>query len=303
MNRLCLIVPTKDHPDILIRFFKSVQRQTVKPDLLMIVDGGDQTIEHLLRGFPDLPFQYLRVYPPGLAKQRNAGIQAVPKDYNLIGFFDDDYVLFEDAIERMMRFWESQKGKVGGASFNTMDSGCLSHKKGLFFRRLFLLSRGQGGDILPSGIGTAQYPCEQTYRSQWLSGGSTVWRREVLEKFSYDEWFAKYGVLDDMDLCWRVNKHYGLYVVAEAKVYHQQLPKNDFMASKITAVNHCYFVSKYPGFSKRKLVWAFLGKILFQLSRFMVSGKTQPLKIAGGYAAGLSFGLRRHIVKVDHHVN
>lgn len=302
-NKLCLIIPTKDHPTILVRFLKSMQRQRVKPDWVMIVDGGDKTVEHLLADFPDLPFQYLRVYPPGLAKQRNAGIKAVPNDFNLIGFFDDDYVLFEDAVEKMLAFWSQKGPKVGGASFNTMDSGCMPHGKNLFLRRLFLLSRGEGGDILSSGIGTAQYPCEKTYRSQWLSGGSTVWRREVLEKFSYDEWFAKYGVLDDLDLCWRVNKHYELYVVADAKVLHQQLPKNDFMASKITVANHFYFVSKYPEFSKQKLMWAYGGKILFQLLGFLRSGKISCLKILGGYLSGLRIGLRRTLVKVDQHVN
>lgn len=302
-NRLCLIIPTKDHPEILVRYLRSVQCQTIKPGLILIVDGGDQTIEHLLPEFPDLNFQYLRVYPPGLSKQRNAGIKAVPASYNLIGFFDDDYILFEDAIEKMLSFWAKQNAKVGGASFNTMDSGCMPSKRGLFFRRMFLLHRGQPGDILPSGIGTAQYPCTETYRSQWLSGGSTVWRREVLEKFSYDEWFAKYGVLDDLDLCWRVNKCYELYVVADAKVFHKQLPKNNFMASKITIANHFYFVSKYPEFSKLKLMWAFMGKILFQLFCFVRTGKTSCIEILRGYLAGLRTGLRRQVVKVDQHVN
>lgn len=302
-NRLCLIIPTKDRPAILARFLKSVQKQTRKPDLLLIVDGGDRTVEGLSGDFPDLPFQYVRVHPPGLSRQRNAGIQAVPPGFDLVGFFDDDYVLFEDAVEKMMAFWSVQGPKVGGVSFNTMDSGCMPAARGLFLRRLFLLSRGASGDILASGIGTAQYPCEKTYRAQWLSGGSTVWRREVLQQFFFDEWFAKYGVLDDMDFCWRVNKQYELYVVAGAKVLHRQLPRNDFVAGKITAVNHCYFVSKHPGFSKAKLAWAFLGKILFQVARFLTQGKTVYLKTAGGYIVGLGYGLRRNIVKVDEHVN
>ncbi|OGQ46299.1 MAG: hypothetical protein A3H42_04585 [Deltaproteobacteria bacterium RIFCSPLOWO2_02_FULL_46_8] len=302
-NPLCLIIPTKDRPQILARFLKSIQKQTVKPGLILIVDGGDQTVDKLLPDFPDLNFQYLRVYPPGLSKQRNAGIKAVPKAFNLMGFFDDDYVLFEDAIEKMTTFWTHQSSKVGGASFNTMNSGCLPSKKGLFLRRLFLLNRGLSGDILFSGIGTAQYPCDKTYRSQWLSGGSTIWRREVLEKFTFDEWFAKYGVLDDLDFCWRVNKQYELYVVANAKVLHQQLPRNELLASKITAVNHCYFVSKYPEFSKLKLMWAFMGKILFQLFCFAKKRDPLSLKIVKGYIAGLNFGLRQKIIKVDGHVN
>ncbi|MBI4125645.1 MAG: glycosyltransferase [Deltaproteobacteria bacterium] len=302
-NRLCLIIPTKDHPEILGRFLESVRRQTVKPGLLLLVDGGDRTIEHLLGRFPDLSFQYLRVYPPGLCKQRNAGIRAVPPEYNLVGFFDDDYVLFDDAIEKMMGFWSRQNGRVGGASFNTMDSGCMPHDRRLFLRRLFGLSRGRGGDILPSGIGTAQYPCEKTYRSQWLSGGSTVWRRPVLAKFSFDEWFAKHGVLDDLDFCWRANKEYELYVVAQARVFHRQLSKREFAAGKITVVNNFYFVSKHPGFSKPKLIWAYLGKILFQLFSFLKTGRTDPLKRAAGYLAGFRCGMGRKIAKFDQHVS
>ena len=76
-NMIAIIVPTKDNPEDLYKLLKSMQGLTVRPDQLIIVDGSDGDIGPVMAQFKDLDIDYLRVRPPGLTRQRNAGIGAV----------------------------------------------------------------------------------------------------------------------------------------------------------------------------------------------------------------------------------
>lgn len=303
-NNLCLIVPTKDHPGLLKRFLGSVRIQTVKPDLVIIVDGGDTPAKDITSGFSDLPLKYLRVRPPGLTRQRNAGIKSVSADINLIAFLDDDIVFYEDAVERMLIFWSDKNGKVGGAAFNIVNHEAMAAERFLFLRKIFYLSNGFYGDILPSGIGTSLFPVKETYQSKWLCGGATVWRKEVLQDFFFDEWLSGYGIVDDLDFSYRVSRHFSLFVVADSRVLHLQIPKrNYFLASKIMVVNHFYFISKNPEFSKAKLLWAYAGKVLLRIYRLVSAGKTSCLQESLGLLVGMILAIQNKLPRINKNVS
>ena len=75
IHRLAYVVPTKDHPDDLRILFNSLEKQTVFPHQLIIVDGSQPDIKYVCDEYPDLPITYERCFPPSLAKQRNAYLQ------------------------------------------------------------------------------------------------------------------------------------------------------------------------------------------------------------------------------------
>src|SRR3954466_11660720 len=100
-NRLAFVVPTRNRPADLRRMLKSVEAQSITPDEVILVDGGDPglTVQDVPAEFPNLHVRYLRVYPPGLSKQRNAGMDAVTPGMTLAGYIDDDIVFEPGAIE------------------------------------------------------------------------------------------------------------------------------------------------------------------------------------------------------------
>src|SRR3546814_19485358 len=61
---------------------------------------------------------------------------------------------------------------------------------------------------------------QQTVATDWLYGGATLFRREVIDRYSYDEWYIGHGILEDLDFSYRVRQQSRLFVVGDARVWH-----------------------------------------------------------------------------------
>ena len=117
---LAYVVPTMNRPEDLGKLLRSLERQTRKPEQIIVVDGSDEdkTVDGLVAQFDSLPLEYVRVFPPSLARQRNAGMAKLRDDIEVAGYLDDDLILDDDATERMAAFWEAAAPDTGGAAFN-----------------------------------------------------------------------------------------------------------------------------------------------------------------------------------------
>src|SRR5690242_10297535 len=119
-ERLAFVVPTRNRRADLWRMLSSIRAGADRPDQIVVVDGGDegQTVEDVESAFPELALEYVREFPPSLARQRNAGMARVSPDISLAGYLDDDLVLTPQAMTAMLGFWQTAGPDVGGASFN-----------------------------------------------------------------------------------------------------------------------------------------------------------------------------------------
>lgn len=299
MHRLAFIVPTKDRREDLERLLNSFHEQTGKPDQVVVVDGGDDTVEDLVASYPDLPLDYVRVYPPGFTKQKNAGASAIAEGITLVGYLDDDIVLEPDAIEAMMRFWESAAEDTGGAGFHITN---MSPKPSTTFTRVFGTHDGRGGAILPSGFNVILWPVARDTEVSWLCGGATVWRREIVEGVEHDEWFAGYGHMDDVDYSCMVNGRWRLWVVADARLAHNERPvppAKEYAFGVYDTVNRYYLVRKYPSrFSMPRFYWATLGKLSGRLLAGLLGDRASMLR-GRGYARGLAKVVRGDLTITD----
>lgn len=263
--RLAYIIPTKDRPNDMRSLLGSLARQTQAPDQLIVVDGSDPVIEPLLAEFSGLSIDYVRVFPPSLATQRNAGVAALRAEIGLVGFLDDDLVLEPDATERMLVFWSTASEKVGGAGFAILNQPVATNNR---MARWFLIDDPQPGRLLSSGFQSQIPPLRELTRTQWLYGGATVWRRSVFQRFCYDDWYRGHGYLEDVDFSHRVSQAYELFIVGDAAVNHYTRPirsSAQFMIGRQQVVNRSYFISKFPKFSKAAFAWAVFGQLLFNL--------------------------------------
>lgn len=295
---LAYVVPTKDRPDDLRKLLASLVVQTRQPRQIIIVDGSDPVIEPVLAEFPGLPLTYVRVFPPSLAKQRNAGMAALRPDITVAGYLDDDLVLEADATERMAAFWRDAGAEVGGAAFCILNQPVASNNK---LTGLFLVDSPLPGRLLPSGFQSQIPPLLTTTAVQWLYGGATLWRRTVIDSFSYDEWYIGHGYLEDVDYSHRVARGHKLFVVGEARCYHYSRPialAREYTLGRQQIVNRAYFVAKLGGFSKAALAWAFFGQALTNLASSLRRRDSAGLRRFAGNMAGLlslALGDRRQI--------
>ncbi len=245
MHKLAIVVPTKDRPDDLRKLLLSITSQTSKPDQLIVVDGSNPDIQHVVADFPWLDIDYVRVYPPSLSQQRNAGMQQLKPDITLAGYLDDDIVLEPLAIDVMLKFWSGAPADIGGAAFNITNA---SPANWVHLKKLFLIDSPRPGRMLSSGFPSTIGFQVSNIDADWLYGGATVWRREIVNSHGYDEWFLGTGFMEDVDFSYTVRKTAQLMVVAGARLAHYShplKPGRDVLLGKWQIVNRMYLVRKH----------------------------------------------------------
>jgi glycosyltransferase involved in cell wall biosynthesis len=259
--RLAYVVPTKDRREDLRKLLITIARQTLQPDQVVVVDASDPPIRDLVDEFPELAITYVREFPPSLARQRNAGMAAIADSITVAGYIDDDIELADNATERMAAFWASAEPEVGGAAFTIVNQP-QPHVLFGILSRFFLLNSSRVGAVLPSGFGAAIFPQESNVRTEWLYGGATMWKREVIAKFSYDEWYLGHGYLEDLDYSYRVSRQYELWLVADAKLWHWPRPiriERNVDMGRQQIVNRLYFVRKMGRFNPVLVTYSLFG--------------------------------------------
>lgn len=304
MEYLTLVVPTKDRPDDLGRMLASLASQTRLPDHVIVVDASNPPVEHVLSDFPRLDLEYVRVFPPSLALQRNAGMARLRKHATLAGYLDDDVVLEPDAVETMLHFWESARRDLGGAGFNIVNNPA---PRFIRIKQFFGIDGNPGGRVLASGFPTTICDVGINLDTDWLYGGATVWRRSVIESFPYDEWFVGTGFMEDVDYSFTVRSRYRLCVVANAKLAHYSRPvrsDRQHLLGVWQIVNRMYIVRKHRdrGLSAIAAVWATLGLILLNSGVALIKADKNYLKRAIGNISGLATVISGRTRQFDGHL-
>lgn len=288
-HRIAIVVPTKDRPVDLRRMLASLSGQKRCPDQVIVVDGSEQPIEDVVRAFPRLSVEYVRCFPPSLARQRNAGMAKLQGDISLAGYLDDDVVLEADAIANMLEYWSAAGAQVGGAAFNITNN---PRPGGLLLKEFFGIDARQPGKVMRSGFPSSIPRQAERIETDWLYGGATVWRREVIDSFPYDEWFIGTGFMEDIDYSFNVRSRFSLVLVADARLAHYSRPvrpDRQYLLGVWQVVNRMYFVRKYRsrGMSEGHAWWASIGLVVLNLAAAACRLSAQHLSRARGNIAGI----------------
>jgi len=292
-NRLAVIIPTKERLFELGRLLTSLDVQSYKPEQVIIVDASAVANGQLTEEYKDLDITYIHK-DTGITEARNVGIASLKKDINLVCFLDDDVVIESNAVEEMMSFWETADESVGGCSFFIANE----IRQVPFIRRairaFFCAGSKRYGKILRSGVNISPYnPAMKSVRTDWLSGGVTIWKREVFDNYLFDEWFSGYGMYEDVDFSYRVSKHHKLFVNADAKVRHlsdSSKSGRNYLIGKKEVINRLYFVKKNPELSVLLSLWAGIGELLNNLFKgFFLLKKELIIRSCGNIVGIFSY--------------
>lgn len=299
-HQLALIIPTRNRSELLITLLQTIQTQSVKPAQIIIVDGSDEPIQQKINGYLSKADTYVHIYPPSLTKQRNEGIKQLHGNITLAGYLDDDIELEPDAIEEMLRFWERCPPDVGGAEFNIINT---PEKKRFYtaVERLFSLNSAPG-KVLRSGISITAHPAKRDLPCEWLCGGATIWKREVLENYKYDEWYLGWATHDDVEFSYRVYKKYRLFVVHRANVFHNPPPVNpekQRVFFRMSVIGRYYFVKKNPELSVFLFYRAIIHQILLYTFMGFLKRNRQGFYPVQGSLEGLFHVIRGNLIQLD----
>ena len=250
MKKIAFVVATKDRPDDLRKMLQTLSAQSHPPDQVVIVDSSADPVSAVEQEFLELNIRYIHHTPPSASAQRNIGIGSVDPDMELIGFFDDDIVLAPNALERMLKFWQTAPNNLGGCAFNLMNPfpRSVSRLKESALTRCLGLYSDKKGVVMPSGWQTLTGTVTSTTFVEWLPSTASVWHRQIFDKFTFDEFFDGYSYLEDLDFSYSVSRHYKLAIVADAKYWHYPSPSgrvSQYRFGKIEVRNRLYIVRKH----------------------------------------------------------
>jgi len=327
-QRLIVCIPTYKRTALLERLLKDISSQTVRPQVVVIVDGDPDSgsVKQVLLS-SSIPSTWQVLYVPSnhsnLAYQRYLGWRVARKtECDVLLYFDDDLrLLQQDTIEKILDPFTGDGGDVVGvtAPSHTGDLGKFNETEALRDHSTLLtqLARAFGsfnktrpGGLTP--VGHRRWPAideRNPYAPvEWLQGRIMAYRMEALAQscFSEDLFALTHihcGLGEDTFLSRQVGTKGQMLMALNAQVEHpdDDTPKAyPYQAQKLayaTAYSRRFLNDHYrsphpPTMADRlALVRNYLGVTTIAWLRAIASFKAYRYAYAWGYTLGSVRGL------------
>lgn len=196
-----VIIPSYNGRCLLAKHLPEVIKNSTGASIIVVDDGSvDCTKEYLKDNFPQVTCLHHKKNL-GFTKSMNIGLHHSKADY--LVFLNNDVFPQEDYLKNSLKYFEDPT--VFGISFNEASSSWpeVSWSDGKF---QFIRGKDK----------------TKPHHSAWLSGGSSIVRRDFLQKIGFFNEIYSPGYWEDIDLGWRAWKAgFRVLWVPDAKVIHQ----------------------------------------------------------------------------------
>jgi GT2 family glycosyltransferase len=300
---------------------QSVQRQTVYPDEILIIDGSTNNETELIlkeNQFENLNYSLVPKEHRGLTKQRNYGIVRVNNEMEIVCFLDDDTVLEKNYFEELVNTFKRNDtiGGVGGVAINEdnwkpIESDKKYNKNKYFQFDGFVYKEGQRNVVrnylgLQSNLAPGKMPAyshgrtcgfplnDKTYEVDLLIGMSMAFRRNVVKQIQFSSYFEGYGLYEDADFSIRALKFGKNVINTKVQLSHYHNPSgrpNQYQYGKMVVRNGWYVwrvKNPKPSF-KDQFKWHSI-TILLTIIRFSNTFTSNKRAAAFTEAVGRSLG-------------
>lgn len=292
--KFSLVICTYMRPEAILNLLYSVQKQTLYPDEILIIDGSIDSkteINFSKNFFEKLKYFKVSDQDRGLTKQRNFGILKANSDSEIICFLDDDTILEIDYFEETIKTFQNNNNivGVGGVAVNEnkwkpqiKDHNYNDKKNYLFegyfypegLRNIVRNYLGLASDLGPGRMPlyshgrTCGFPLTgNTYEVDLLIGMSMSFRRTVFNEIKFSKFFEGYGLYEDADYSLRA-LNFGKNVIntnAKLSHFHDAAGRpNQFKYGKMVLRNGWYvwrIKNPNPNFEHR-LKWNLITLLL-----------------------------------------
>ena len=185
-RRIAAGVATRGRPDHVRRVVALLRRQTLRPAVIFVAYVEPADVAGLT-GAADLA---LIACAPGLTRQRNAILDALPDEAEFVAFFDDDFWPHPQWLRRAVAAFDADPA-LAGLTGHVLANGVCD------------------GEIAPSlacEILARAAPAAHAGVEQGVSpyGCNMAFRRAAVGALRFDERLVLYGWLEDRDFAARV---------------------------------------------------------------------------------------------------
>jgi GT2 family glycosyltransferase len=205
-----------------------VQGCTEKPDQIVVVNGGDERADQVVREYSrntGVEVELLKTVNKNLAASRNVGLPHCRSE--IIAMTDDDAEVFPDWITQMKRrhLEHPEAGAVGGSVIGTNTDSLV----------------GKVADL----ITFPSWPEARAVRT--LPGVNISYKRTVVERIGPQDETLFRG--EDVDYNWRVQQlGYSIYFDPTIRVYHHHRPTTKALLRQHYMYGQAYYLlrRKWP---------------------------------------------------------
>ena len=321
MLNFSLIICTYQRPKPLLLLLKSVKKQSVYPNEILVIDGSLNNETKLIieeKVFENLKYFKVSESDRGLTKQRNFGVKKVLNTSEIVCFLDDDTVLEKNYFEKILETYQKLPDAIGvggiarnennwkfnsenlktNARYFVLDGYYIKESSRNYLRNLLSLNAtGLSGTMPEFSHGrTFSYPLnDKIYPVDLLIGMSMSFRKSVFDKINFSEYFEGYGLYEDADFSIKASRFGQNYVATSAILnhYHDSAGRpNQYKYGKMVIRNGYYvWRLKYPNPSfSAKLKWLLINLLLLTI-RFMNVFTTKKRKASLQESVGRIVGL------------
>ena len=290
MNRISVIIPTKNRPADVRALLACLAMQTRLPHEVLVVDDseGREAGPIVASDASQLPFPVCCLRPPGgsLTRARNAGVAKSRGE--LLVFLDDDILLQPDflaLLEDTLTACGSDYAGGCGATTPYPDFTPYCHEFNRF-SWLFLHHNFWTGAQLANGMSTFSAVHDRVADICHVSGGVSIYRREVCEQHQFDERMNGYSAMEDVDFSTRVGREYRLFYNPRIVVYHRTEPDKGMTTCQYHYVfmrNYLYLFNK----NMRPDVLGWTAMLWSIIGYFLLALRYRQLNRLRGYLAAI----------------
>ncbi len=165
---VAVVVATLGRPELFGQMRALIAAQTVQPDMLLfsVVSGADFPADFV----PDDHCQVI-LGQKGLCAQRNNALDWLGDRYDIVLFYDDDYIPARTSVEGVERFFRTHP-EVAGATGQVVADGINTSGIG-YDQALTILEKHASRDSTPNCIVASLnglYGCNMAYRVSAIAG-------------------------------------------------------------------------------------------------------------------------------------
>jgi GT2 family glycosyltransferase len=284
--KISLVICTYMRPKPLARLLESVEKQTIYPNEILVIDGSrDALTKEALQDktFKNLTYYQVSEADRGLTRQRNFGVAHIGPEMEIVSFLDDDTVLNEKYFEEITACFKRHPDAigVGGVAVNenswkpntsgivrnncyyTFDDHFVRESSRNVVRNILGLGSDKPPGVMPefSHGKTCSYPLTgKDYPVDLIVGMSMNFRKKVFDNLRFSTYFEGYGLYEDADFSLRALQSGQNYIATAAQLnhYHDASGRPNRYAYGKMVVRNGWFVwrVKYPKPSfTAKLKW------------------------------------------------
>lgn len=283
-----MVICTRERPELLAECLAALRGQGDPLDVVVVDASSSDASAVVCHDQPGLRVTR-RTAEPGLARQRNLGVDEARRlGADVVLFVDDDVVVEPNYVAAVLAAFAEHPdvAGVGGVVVDEPPVGLV------FVKRIFRLWSNRPGAVLPSGRNVLGHHPHGTFprRVDWLSTSSASLRLSLVADLRFDERLAGYSYGEDLDLTFRLSRRHPLLVIADARAHHSRSqlnrPAPAALARRKTVLLHAWVSEQRGnGLRRRWFWWSALGEVLINTGAALV-GRRAAWGTARGTVTG-----------------